>query len=443
MTLKELTAEIESGAIDTIVVAFTDMQGRLMGKRVQGQFFLEGKVAEHGVEGCNYLLALDMEMDPIPGYSIANWERGYGDFLLQPDLDTLRPIPWLEGTALVLCDVLWHDGTPVNPSPRQVLKRQVERAAELGYTPMFGSELEFYLLKETYAEAHAKRYEDLTPSVPYILDYHILATTYDEPFLRQIRNHMQAAGIPVESSKGEAWPGQQEVNFRYAPALAMADNHTVYKNGAKEIAHLNGCSITFMAKPDHTWIGNSCHIHASLWRDDESAFAGESDVFKQFLAGQIACFRELALFLAPNVNSYKRYAAGSWAPTTLAWGHDNRTCGFRIVGHGKGLRAETRIPGGDVNPYLAFAAVLAAGLHGVENQLELPPPLEGNAYESDAERFPHSLRDAIAALENGTMARTALGDDVVDHYLNYAHTEQRLFDQVVTGYERERLFERG
>jgi glutamine synthetase len=443
MTLKELTAEIESGAIDTIVVAFTDMQGRLMGKRVQGQFFLEGEVAEQGVEGCNYLLALDMEMDPIPGYSIANWERGYGDFLLQPDLDTLRPVPWLEGTALVLCDVLWHDGTPVNPSPRQVLKRQVERAAELGYTPMFGSELEFYLLKETYAEAYAKRYEDLTPSVPYILDYHILATTYDEPFLRQIRNHMQAAGIPVESSKGEAWPGQQEVNFRYAPALAMADNHTVYKNGAKEIAHLNGCSITFMAKPDHTWIGNSCHIHASLWRGDESAFAGESDVFKQFLAGQIACFRELALFLAPNVNSYKRYAAGSWAPTTLAWGHDNRTCGFRIVGHGNGLRAETRIPGGDVNPYLAFAAVLAAGLHGVENQLELPPPLEGNAYESDAERFPHSLRDAIDALEKGTMARAAFGDDVVDHYLNYAHTEQRLFDQVVTGYERERLFERG
>jgi glutamine synthetase len=427
MTLKELTAEIESGAIDTIVVAFTDMQGRLMGKRVQGQFFLEGEVAEHGVEGCNYLLALDMEMDPIPGYSIANWERGYGDFLLQPDLDTLRPIPWLEGTALVLCDVLW----------------QVERAAELGYKPMFGSELEFYLLKETYAEAHAKRYEDLTPSVPYILDYHILATTYDEPFLRQIRNHMQAAGIPVESSKGEAWPGQQEVNFRYAPALAMADNHTVYKNGAKEIAHLNGCSITFMAKPDHTWIGNSCHIHASLWRGDESAFAGESDVFKQFLAGQIACFRELALFLAPNVNSYKRYAAGSWAPTTLAWGHDNRTCGFRIVGHGNGLRAETRIPGGDVNPYLAFAAVLAAGLHGVENQLELPPPLEGNAYESDAERFPHSLRDAIDALDAGSMARAAFGDDVVDHYLNYARTEQRLFDQVVTGYERGRLFERG
>jgi glutamine synthetase len=443
MTLKELTAEIESGAIDTIVVAFTDMQGRLMGKRVQGQFFLEGEVAEHGVEGCNYLLALDMEMDPIPGYSIANWERGYGDFLLQPDLDTLRPVPWLEGTALVLCDVLWHDGTPVNPSPRQVLKRQVERAAELGYTPMFGSELEFYLLKETYAEAHAKRYEDLTPSVPYILDYHILATTYDEPFLRQIRNHMQAAGIPVESSKGEAWPGQQEVNFRYAPALAMADNHTVYKNGAKEIAHLNGCSITFMAKPDHTWIGSSCHIHSSLWRDGESAFAGETEVFKQYLAGQIACARELAIFFAPNINSYKRFAAGSWAPTTLAWGMDNRTCGFRIVGHGSGMRVESRIPGGDVNPYLAFAATIASGLHGIEHGLTLPAALEGNAYVSDAERFPSTLREAVTALENGTMARAALGDDVVEHYLNYARTEQALFDKVVTNWERERLYERG
>jgi len=443
LTLKELESAVGDGSIDTVVVAFTDMQGRLMGKRVHGKYFVENQVAEHGVEGCNYLLALDMEMEPIPGFEIANWEQGYGDFLLQPDLATLRLTPWLEGTALVLCDVLWQDGKPVNPSPRQVLKRQVERAGALGYTPRFGSELEFYLFRETYAEAHAKHYRDLTPSVPYILDYHILATTYDEPFMRQIRNHMQAAGIPVESSKGEAWPGQQEVNFRYSDALEMADNHTVYKNGAKEIAHLNGCSITFMAKPDHSWIGSSCHIHASLWQGEESAFAGESDVFKRFLAGQIACFKELAVFLAPTINSYKRYAAGSWAPTTLAWGHDNRTCGFRIVGHGNGLRAETRIPGGDVNPYLSFAAVLAAGLYGIENELELPPPLEGNAYESDAERFPHSLREAIAALENGTMARAAFGDDVVDHYLNYARTEQRLFDEVVTCYERERMFERG
>jgi glutamine synthetase len=443
LTLSELEKAVGDGSIDTVVVAFTDMQGRLMGKRLHGEFFLEGDVAEHGVEGCNYLLALDMEMDPTPGYGIASWERGYGDFGLKPDMATLRRIPWLEATALLLCDVVWHDSSPVNPSPRQVLKRQVERAAKLGYTAKFGSELEFYLLKESYEEAHAKHYRDLTPSVPYILDYHILATTYDEPLIRQIRNGMQGAGIRVETSKGEAWPGQQEINFRFDDAVTMADNHTIYKNGAKEIAHLNGQSISFMAKPDHTWIGNSCHIHSSLWRDGESAFAGESDVFKQYLAGQIASLKELAIFLAPTINSYKRFAAGSWAPTTLAWGHDNRTCGFRIVGHGEGLRAETRIPGGDANPYLAFAALLAAGLNGVEQGLELPPPLEGNAYESDAERFPHSLREAIAALEGGTMARTAFGDDVVDHYLNYARTEQRLFDEVVTCYERERMFERG
>jgi glutamine synthetase len=439
LTLDELRAD---DSLDTVVVAFTDMQGRLMGKRLHRDFFLEETVVEHGVEGCNYLLALEMEMDPVPGYEIASWERGYGDFVLKPDLATLRRIPWVEGTALALCDVLWHDGTPVAPSPRQVLKRQVERAAELGFTPMFGSELEFYLLKETYAEAHAKHYRDLTPSVPYILDYHVLATTYDEPFIRQIRNGMHAAGIRVENSKGEAWPGQHEINFRYADAVTMADNHAVYKNGAKEIAHLNGCSITFMAKPDHTWIGNSCHIHGSLSRDGEAAFTDDA-LFGRFLAGWIACARELAVFLAPSINSYKRYAAGSWAPTTLAWGLDNRTCGFRVVGHGRSRRVETRIPGGDVNPYLAFAALIAAGLHGIENELEPPPALEGNAYESDAERFPAALREAIAALEQGTMARAALGDDVVDHYLNYARTEQRLYDQVVTGYERERMYERG
>jgi glutamine synthetase len=442
ISLDELRSDVESGAIDTIVVAFTDMQGRLMGKRLHAEFFLEEAV-EHGVEGCNYLLALEVEMDPVPGYALASWEQGYGDFRLEPDLETLRRIPWLESTALVLADVLSHDGADVKPSPRQVLKAQVKRAEALGYTPMFGSELEFYLLKETYEEAHAKHYRDLTPSVPYILDYHILASTFDEPFIRQIRNGMHGAGIRVETSKGEAWPGQHEINFRYADAVAMADNHVIYKNGAKEIAHLNECSITFMAKPDHTWIGSSCHIHSSLWRDGEAAFAGESDVFKQYLAGQIAALKELAIFVAPTINSYKRFAAGSWAPTTLAWGHDNRTCGFRIVGHGPALRTETRIPGGDVNPYLAFAALLTAGLHGIENELELPPPLEGNAYESDSERFPHSLREAIAALEEGTIARQALGDEVVDHYLNYARTEQRLFDEVVTSYERERMFERG
>ena len=443
LTLEELRVAVDDGSVDTVVVAFTDMQGRLMGKRIPGDYFLDEDVADDGVEGCNYLLALDMEMDPIPGYSIASWEQGYGDFGLRPDVATLRRIPWLEGTALVLADVVWHDGSPVRPSPRQVLQAQVERARAAGYEPMFGSELEFYLLNESYREAHAKHYRDLTPTVPYILDYHILASTYDEPILRRIRNGMKGAGMVVESSKGEAWPGQHEINFRFADAVPMADNHVIYKNGAKEIAFLEGVSITFMAKPDHTWIGNSCHIHSSLWRDGESAFAGESDVFRRYLAGHIACARELALFLAPTVNSYKRYAAGSWAPTTLAWGHDNRTCGFRIVGHGNALRTETRIPGGDVNPYLAFAALIAAGLHGIEQGLELPPPLEGNAYESDAERFPSTLREAIDALEGGSMARVAFGDDVVDHYLNYARTEQRLFDEVVTCYERERLFERG
>ena len=442
LTLDELRSEVEAGTIDTVVAAFTDMQGRLMGKREQAEYFLD-ETAEHGLEGCNYLLALDMEMDPQPGYAMASWEQGYGDFVMTPDLATLRRVPWLEGTALVLCDVGWADGKPVVASPRQVLKTQVERAEAAGFEPKFGSELEFYLFGESYAEAHAKHYRDLTPSVPYILDYHVLATTYDEPLIRQIRNGMQAAGVPVESSKGEAWPGQQEINFRYADAVTMADNHVIYKNGAKEIAHLNGRSITFMAKPDHGWIGNSCHIHSSLWRDGENAFAGESDVFKRYVAGQIAGARELALFLAPTINSYKRYAAGSWAPTTLAWGHDNRTCGFRIVGHGKSLRAETRIPGGDVNAYLAFAALLAAGLDGIERELELPPPLEGNAYESDAERFPGSLREAIEALEQGSLARATLGDEVVEHYLNYARTEQRLFDQAVTCYEREQLFERG
>jgi glutamine synthetase len=442
LTHEELTLEVEAGTIDTVVCAFTDMQGRLLGKREDAGYFLEQTV-ERGLEGCNYLLAVDMEMDPQPGYAMASWERGYGDFHLRPDLTTLRRVPWLEGTAFVLCDVAWADGSPVLASPRQVLAAQVERARASGFEPMVGSELEFFLLKETYAEAWAKHYRGLTPSVPYVLDYHVLATTYDEGFIRQIRRGMQGAGIGVESSKGEAWPGQHEVNFRYADALRMADNHVVYKNGAKEIAHANGCSITFMAKPDHTWIGNSCHIHASLWRDGENEFAGEGELFRHFLAGWIACARELALFLAPNVNSYKRYAAGSWAPTTLAWGHDNRTCGFRIVGHGSSQRVETRIPGGDVNPYLAFAALIAAGLHGIEHRLELPPPLEGNAYESNAERFPSTLREAIAALEAGTTARAALGDEVVDHYLNYARTEQRLFDEVVTCWERERLFERG
>ena len=442
VTLDELKNAVDAGRIDTVVVAFTDMQGRLMGKRVDAEFFLGELEAGHPVESCNYLLGLDMEMIPVPGYEIASWERGYGDFALVPDLGSLRVTPWLEGTALVLSDVLWHDGAPVEPSPRQVLRAQIARAEELGLTPMLGSELEFFLFRESYAEAHEKHYRDLTPSVPYILDYHILATSYDEDLIRKIRNDMKAAGLVVENSKGEAGPGQHEINFRYADALKTADDHVVYKNGAKEIAYERGCSITFMAKPHHTEVGSSCHIHSSLWRGEESAFAGETDEFRHFLAGQIACASELAIFLAPTINSYKRFMAGSWAPTTLAWGRDNRTCGFRVVGHGPSLRVESRIPGADVNPYLAFSALIAAGLYGIEQKLEPPDPVEGNAYESDVDRFPSTMVEAIAALESGTMAREALGDQVVDHYLNYARTEQRLFDQVVTCYERERLFER-
>jgi len=443
LTKEQLGAAVKKGEIDTVVVAFTDMQGRLMGKRVDAEYFMESAAKGEAVEGCNYLLAVDMDMDPVPGYAMANWESGYGDFDMVPDFATLRRIPWLEGTALVLSDVAWHDRSPVKPSPRQVLRAQVEHAKAMGFEPMFGTELEFYLMKDTFAEAHAKNYSNLTPSVPYILDYHVLATSYDEPFIRAVRNGMKEAGIKVESSKGEAWPGQQEINFHFADALTMADNHVIYKNGIKEMAHQHGCSVTFMAKPDHRWIGSSCHIHSSLWKDDRNTFDGESDTFKRYLAGHIAYAAEIAIFLAPNINSYKRYAAASWAPTTLAWGHDNRTCGFRIVGHGQHLRTESRLPGADVNPYLAIAALIAAGLHGIEQKLELGPAFTGNAYESNVQRFPHALRDAITALEKGKMLRKAFGDDVVDHYLNYARTEQSQFDKVVTGYERERLFERG
>jgi glutamine synthetase len=443
LTLEELREDVAAGTVDTVIACFTDMQGRLLGKRLDAEFFLAENEAGHPGEGCNYLLALEMEMDPVPGYAIASWERGYGDFGLRPDLATLRRIPWHEATAMVQCDVEWHDGTPVGPSPRQVLKAQVEKARELGFDPMFGSELEFFLFRETYLEAHAKHYHDLTPSVPYILDYHILAASFDEPFLRSVRTSMKAAGMTVESSKGEAWAGQHEINFRFRDALPAADDHAVYKTGIKELAFQQGCSVTFMAKPHHDWVGSSCHIHSSLWRDGENAFAGESDVFRHYLAGQIACLGDLAIFVAPTINSYKRFSAGSWAPTTLAWGYDNRTCGFRVVGHGSACRPETRIPGADANPYLAFAALLAAGLHGIEQKLELGAAFEGNAYESSVERFPHALSEAIGRLESSTVARELLGDEVIDHYLNYARTEQELFDRTVTGYERERMFERG
>jgi glutamine synthetase len=447
LSLDDLKAEGESGAIDTVVAAFTDMQGRLFGKRIQIEYFFD-EVVDHGIEGCDYLLALDMEMEPVPGYEMANWEKGYGDFGIRPDMATLRRIPWIERTALVLCDVVDHDGSPVVASPRQVLIAQYERAAEMGYTPQFASELEFYLYKESYAEAHEKDYSGLTPTIPYILDYHILATTMDEVYLGQIRRGMHGAGIPVEFSKGEAWHGQHEVNTRYADAITSADRHTIYKNGVKEIAFLSGISATFMAKPSEKDIGSSCHIHSSLADGDaKSVFVDgheETDVFRHYLGGQRRHIRELALFIAPSINSYKRYAAESWAPTSVSWGRDNRTCGFRIVGHGQSRRVECRIPGADVNPYLGYAALLAAGLDGIENGTDPGPELKGNAYEAaEAEPFPASLQEALELWEGSDFAKRAFGEAVHKHYLNYGRYEQKEFNQVVTDYERRRMFERG
>jgi glutamine synthetase len=447
LSLDDLSKRGEDGTIDTIVAAFTDMQGRLFGKRIQVEYFLD-EVTDHGIEGCDYLLALDMEMEPLPGYEMANWEEGYGDFAIVPDMTTLREIPWLDRTALVLCDVANHDGSPVVASPRQILMVQYERAAAMGFTPYMASELEFYLYKESYAEAWEKGFKDLTPTIPYILDYHVLATTMDEAYLGPIRRGMQAAGIPVEFSKGEAWYGQHEVNFRYADAITSADRHAIYKNGVKEIAFLNEISASFMAKPSEKDIGSSCHIHSSLFKGEESAFVDgdgeETDTFRHFLGGLRAHIRELALFVAPAINSYKRYAAESWAPTSVSWGRDNRTCGFRIVGHDQSRRVECRIPGADVNPYLGYAALLAAGLDGVEKGTDPGPELKGNAYEAaEAEAFPSSLREAVDLWEGSEFAKSAFGESTHKHYLNYGRLEQGLFDKVVTDYERVRMFERG
>jgi glutamine synthetase len=349
----------------------------------------------------------------------------------------------------VLCDVVSHDGGPLAQSPRQILIAQYERAAALGYTPMMSSELEFYLYKDSYSEAWEKGYRNLTPTIPYILDYHILATTMDEPFVQQLRRGMQAAGIPVEFSKGEAWYGQHELNVRYADAVTAADRHTIYKNGVKEIANLNGISATFMAKPSEKDIGSSCHIHMSLLDagSGKSVFVDgeeETDTFRHYLGGLREHVRELALLVAPSVNSYKRYAAESWAPTSISWGRDNRTCGFRVVGHGQSRRVECRIPGADVNPYLGFAALLAAGLDGIDKEADPGPELIGNAYAAgEAEPFPSSLREAVEGWEASDFAKSAFGEEVWGHYLNYGRTEQRLFDEVVTDYERVRMFERG
>ncbi|MGX7827171.1 glutamine synthetase family protein [Actinokineospora sp. 24-640] len=432
--LRELVA---AGGVDTVLVALTDMQGRLQGKRCGARYFLE-EVLAHGTEACDYLLAVDVEMNTVAGYRTSSWDRGYGDFLLQPDLATLRLLPWHEGTAMVQADVLNLDGTPVAPSPRQVLKRQLDRLAEHGLAAYVGTELEFILFDDTYEDAHRGGYQDLTPANQYNVDYSLLGTGRVEPVLRDIRNAMTGAGLYVESAKGECNPGQHEIVFRYAGALASCDNHAVYKTGAKEIAAKHGRSLTFMAKYNERE-GNSCHIHMSLRSNGETL--GEED-FRGFLAGQLACLREFTALYAPNINSYKRFAPGSFAPTAVAWGVDNRTCALRVVGHGEARRVENRVPGGDVNPYLAVAAMVAAGLHGIENGLEPEAEFTGNAYASDKPRVPATLRDAALVLDDSAIARAAFGDDVVEHYLNAARVEQAAFDAAVTDWELARGFER-
>jgi glutamine synthetase len=445
LTLEDLRAEVEAGRIDTVLLAITDMQGRLQGKRLAASHFLD-EVLEHNAEGCNYLLAVDVDMNTVDGYAMSSWELGYGDFVFRPDLSTLRRIPWHEGTALVVCDLEWEDGTPVVASPRQILRRQVQALADRGWQAMVGTELEFIVFRDSYEEAWRRGYRDLVPANDYNVDYSLLGTARIEPLLRAIRKGMAGAGLRVESAKGECNYGQHEIAFRYEEALRTADGHAIYKNGAKEIAAQSGCSLTFMAKYNQRE-GNSCHIHLSFRSlQDEPLLAGPghalSGLGEQFLAGQLACLRDLTLFLAPNVNSYKRFAAGSFAPTAVAWGRDNRTCALRVVGHGPSLRVENRVPGGDVNPYLGIAAIIAAGLHGIDKGLTLEDEYVGNAYESSKPRVPASLREARDLFAASEVAHKAFGSEVVEHYCNMAKVELDAFDTAVTDWERYRGFER-
>lgn len=443
----DLERLVAAGDIDTVIVAFTDMQGRLVGKRVAGRFFVD-EVAGHGAECCSYLLAVDVDMNTVAGYAMSSWETGYGDMTMTPDLSTLRRVPWLPGTALVLADLSWADGSPVAVSPRAVLRRQLDRLGERGLVADVATELEFIVFDQSYRQAWAGGYRDLTPASDYNIDYAIAASTRMEPLLRDIRLGMQGAGLRVETSKGECNAGQQEIGFRYDQALVTCDNHAVYRNGAKEIADRHGKSLTFMAKYDARE-GNSCHIHVSLRDTEGSVFSdpdapqGMSATFRSFIAGLLATVREFTLFYAPNINSYKRFADGSFAPTAVAWGLDNRTCALRVVGHGPSIRVECRVPGGDVNQYLAVAALVAGGLYGIEQGLELGEPYLGNAYEAqDVERLPGTLTEAAAAFGASSRARAAFGDEVVAHYLNNAHVEQAVFNAAVTDWERIRGFER-
>ncbi|MGO4258503.1 glutamine synthetase family protein [Marmoricola sp. RAF53] len=451
LTLDQLAAAIDDGSVDTVVVAFTDMQGRLQGKRLHGRYFLD-IVVEHGTEGCNYLLGVDVDMNTVDGYAITSWERGYGDMEFVLDLDTIRLLTHLPATAMVQCDLVWpptpeDPHAPVLQSPRGILRQQADRAAALGYTAYAGTELEFILFEDSYEDAHHAGYRHLTPANQYNVDYSILGGTRVEPLLRDIRNTMYDAGLDVEGSKGECNLGQHEIGFLYADVLVTADNHAVYKTVAKEIAAMHGRSLTFMAKFDERE-GNSCHIHLSLRGTDgdivfwDDATGTRTPLYDQFVAGVLATMPDLTLLYAPNVNSYKRFADGSFAPTAIAWGEDNRTCAVRLVGHGAGARMENRVPGGDVNPYLALAAMLAGGLHGIEQGLELEPPLVGNAYSSDRPRVPRTLRDARDAFSSSRIARAAFGDEVVDHYTNMADVELAAFDAAVTDWELRRGFER-
>jgi len=451
LSLADLEKLVADGEIDTVILAFCDMQGRLTGKRVSARLFVED-TAEHGAECCNYLLAVDVDMNTVDGYAMSSWETGYGDMVMKPDFSTLRALPWVPGTVLVMGDLARVDGKPVTVAPRSILNRQIDRLSELGLVPYVGTELEFMVFDDTYREAWAKGYRHLTPATDYNIDYAMLASTRMEPLLRDIRLGMTGAGMYCEGVKGECNLGQQEIAFRYDHARVTCDNHTIYKNGAKEIADQHGKSLTFMAKFDERE-GNSCHIHISLRGEDGSpegsavfadsdAADGMSAMFRSFIAGQLATLRELTLFYAPNINSYKRFALGSFAPTAIAWGMDNRTCALRVVGHGHGMRVECRAPGGDVNQYLAVSALIAGGLHGIEQELELPEALEGNAYTSGAERLPTTLHEAAALFGESEVARAAFGDDVVEHYLNNARIELNAYDAAVTDWEKVRGFER-
>jgi glutamine synthetase len=448
LTMDRLRKRIAKGDIDTVIVTFTDMQGRLQGKRLHAQFFLD-HVLGHGTEGCNYLLTVDVEMNTVPGYAITSWERGYGDMFFELDLTTLRQAPAEPNAAMIQCDLAWLDGSgEVAPSPRTVLKKQLSAAAEMGYGALCGTELEFILFEDSYDDAWDRRYQGMTGANRYNVDYSILGGHKVEPVLRDIRNEMYAAGMNVESAKGECNLGQHEIGFLYDEALRTCDNHSVYKYGAKVIAAAHGQSITFMAKYDERE-GSSCHIHLSFrGQDGEIVFAdkeregGRSEIFDSFMAGVLATMREFTYFYAPNINSYKRFQEGSFAPTAVAWGTDNRTCALRVVGHGAGLRVENRTPGGDVNPYLSVAAMVAGGLHGIREGLTLEPECIGNAYTADYEHVPATLQEARDLLAASTIARAAFGDDVVDHYVHAADTEIAAFNAAVTDWERVRGFER-